>query len=481
MPDHMSENSVSESVNFSGSVCRNSHKNLETVSELPATSKLAKDSVQVVGQKEWAANDFMDDHRLSGRATYALKAEIIRKRRRKRKIRRLVFAMLASLAVFGAVLHYKSDHIGKFTTRIRQMISLDTSYRDEKDVSTPDDSVNGMHTDAYNEGETLVSGGRNSREKVKPQSLKKKNAIKKPNAIKSEAIKPSPEEAKHNSHAMASNSHSEGVGHDSKGKKIESVSTSSKISHMVFGSDKSNLGTTSSGLLPPSANSKDTNLDSGREKIEPASIGSKFSNIIYGPSQMSSEASNFGALPQYAPSDISLETGRNKIKPVSIGSTFINIIRGPSEVNLEANSLGVTSLESEKIDSAKIGSTFFNMIYGTNDMTSKASNLGHSGMSDISSDSESKEMESVSIGSKISNMFYSSNEINEEPKKDTMKMGGHLAPLDGIGRTTDLRKVKIRPVPCFIPLSYLFSRTCRKLAREKPVFNLRALIDAMMQ
>ena len=61
-------------------------------------------------------------------------------------------------------------------------------------------------------------------------------------------------------------------------------------------------------------------------------------------------------------------------------------------MNLEENSLGVTSLESEKIDSAKIGSTFFNMIYGTNDMTSKASNLGHSGMSDISSDSESKEM-----------------------------------------------------------------------------------------
>merc|ERR1712157_178426 len=38
-----------------------------------------------------------------------------------------------------------------------------------------------------------------------------------------------------------------------------------------------------------------------------------------------------------------------------------------------------------------------------------------------------------------------------------------------------------RPRRCFIPLFYMISGRCRRLARERPLFDLKALTDAIMQ
>lgn len=314
MPDYMSETSVetsfSESATLSGSVQNYAqHQNLKTVSELPVRGMPAHDSVQVVGQTEWTAFDFMDDHHSSGREKYAQKAKIIRKRRRKRKMRILVLVIVFASALFGVMVYYKFDHIDKLTTRIRRMISLDSSYLDKRNDA------------------------------------------------------------------------------------------------MIDTSNGANLGTNNSDSLPLLGNTEDTKLDSRREKIKPAAIGSKISNIIHDPSETNSKASNFGALIQHsAANGICLKRKNKKIKLVNIGSKISNIFR-PSKVSLEA------MWRDEDVD----------------------------------------------------------------------KQTNPLAPLYDSGGTTDLRKVVMRPAQCFLPFSYMFSRTCRKLAREKPMFDVHVLIDSMMQ
>jgi len=59
-------------------------------------------------QSNWSANDFMEDGRNARRASYSLKAEKIRRRRRKRLIRRTLWTVALLCMVLGGVYYYQN-------------------------------------------------------------------------------------------------------------------------------------------------------------------------------------------------------------------------------------------------------------------------------------------------------------------------------------------------------------------------------------